>query len=95
MTDATFTLRLDAALKAAFTAMAEEQDLSGAQLLRRMMRDAVDDHQEAAAHERWQQREIGDAMFEADSLRVHGASNDAIEDEWIQRKAEVRRRDDT
>jgi hypothetical protein len=43
MTEVTFTFRLDLALKAAFTAIAEDQDLSAAHLLRRMMREAVED----------------------------------------------------
>jgi len=91
MTGTTFTFRVDPTLKAAFTAMAEEQDLSAAHLLRRMMRDAVEDHDEAAAHERWQQREIDDAMHEADSLQLRGASAGAVESEWSKRKAEIGR----
>ncbi|AEG50391.1 CopG-like domain-containing protein DNA-binding protein [Sphingobium chlorophenolicum L-1] len=85
MTEATFTFRVDSALKAAFNAMAEEQDMSAAQILRRMMREAVENHDEAAAHGRWQLREIGDAMHEADRTHGHRLSNDAIEAEWDQR----------
>lgn len=90
MTEVTFTFRLDPALKAAFTTMAEEQDLSAAQVLRKLMRDAVEDHQESAAHERWQRREIGDAMREADATRGRNLSNEAIEDDWQRRKDEIR-----
>ena len=36
--------------------------MSAAQVLRKMMREAVESHQEAAAHERWLQREIEDAI---------------------------------
>lgn len=85
MTDTSFTFRVDSTLKAAFNVMAEEQDLSAAQILRRMMREAVENHNEAAAHERWQRREIDDAMHEADRTRGHGLSNDALEAEWRQR----------
>nr|WP_087573913.1 hypothetical protein [Sphingomonas sp. CDS-1] len=85
MTDATFTFRINSSLKAAFVAMAEEQDLSAAQILRRMMREAVENHNEAAAHERWQRREIDDAMHETDRTRGHGLPNGAIEAEWRQR----------
>lgn len=91
MTETTFTFRLDRALKAAFTAIADEQDLSAAQLLRRMMRDAVEDHQEASAHERWQQREIGDAMREANVTGGMNVPNQAIKDDWQRRKDEIDR----
>lgn len=94
MTEVTFTFRLDAALKTAFTEMAEEQDLSAAQVLRRMMRDAVEDHREAAAHERWRAREIGDAMHEADATSRVNLPNDAVEDEW-QRQKDAFGHDDT
>jgi len=81
MTDVTLTFRLDSALKEAFIALADEQDLSAAQVLRRMMREAVEEYQEGAAHERWLRREIEDAMHEA---RPRGASmsNEAVEAEW-------------
>lgn len=48
--------RVDCGLKNAFAAMAEEQDISAAQMLRRLMRDAVEKHEESTAHERWQRR---------------------------------------
>jgi len=85
MTDTTFIFQVDSALKAAFNAMAEEQDMSAEKILRRMMREAVENHDEAAAHGRWQLREIGDAMHEADRTHEHRLSNDAIEAEWEQR----------
>lgn len=90
MTEVTFTFRLDLALKAAFTAMAEDQDLSAAHLLRRMMREAVEEHQEAAAHEHWRLREIGDAMHEADATHGLNLPNAAIEEDWEQRKKDIR-----
>lgn len=93
MTDATFTFRVDEALKAAFAAMAEQQDLSAAQLLRKMMRDAVEEYEEAVAHERWQRREIGDAMDEGDRLKKHLRPNDFIETEWRELKDEAEESD--
>ena len=91
MADVTLTFRIDVALKNAFAAMAEEQDLSAAQLLRRMMRTAVEEHQETASHERWQRREIEDAMHEADATQGLALPNDAVEQEWRQRKDEIAR----
>ncbi|MEH3102182.1 hypothetical protein [Sphingomonas adhaesiva] len=93
MTEVTFTFRLDAALKADFAAMADDQDLSAAQVLRRMMRDAVEDHREAAAHDRWQRREIDDAMHEADGTRSSNPSHDTVADDWRARKDAVARDD--
>jgi hypothetical protein len=94
MTDTTLTFRVDCGLKIAFAAMAEEQDMSAAQMLRRLMRDAVEKHEESAAHERWQRREIGDAMQEADVTHGPNLSNDAVETEWQRRKADIGHDDD-
>lgn len=84
MPDVTFTFRVNAALKAAFNAMAEEMDMSGAQFLRRMMFEAVEIHNEARAQECWQRREIDDSMHEAVVTRGRGLPNEAVEDEWRQ-----------
>lgn len=89
MADVTFSFRLEAGLRAAFSIMAEKQNLSPAQLLRRMMREVVDEQEEAVAHERWQRREIDDAMHEADATRGLNLPNVAIDDEWQRRKAEI------
>jgi hypothetical protein len=94
MTDVTFTFRVDSALKEAFTAMAEKQDLSAAQLLRTMMREAVEKHRQAAAHERWLQREIEDAMHETGKPRSASMSNEAIEAEWRRDQDHIRCRDE-
>jgi len=95
MTDVTMTFRLDPILKKAFLAMAEEQDLSAAQILRKMMRGAVEEHQESAAHERWLRREIEDAMHETGKPRSASMSNEAVEAEWRRDRDEIARRDDT
>jgi len=94
MTDVTLTFRLDRRLKEAFVAMAEEQDLSAAQILRKMMREAVEEHQEAAAHERWLQREIEDAMHETGKPRSASMSNEAVEAEWRRDRDEIATRGD-
>lgn len=94
MIDVTFTFRVDSALKEAFTAMAEKQDLSAAQILRTMMREAVEKHQQAAAHEHWLQREIEDAMQETGKPRGASMSNEAIEAEWRRDQDHIRCRDE-
>lgn len=95
MTDVTFTFRLDQSLKDAFAAMAEAQDLSAAQLLRRMMREAVERHEEEVAHERWLHREIDDAMHDTGKPRSERFSNEAISGEWERERGEIERRDES
>lgn len=95
MTDVTFTFRLDQPLKEAFAAMAEAQELSAAQLLRRMMRDAVERHEEEAAHERWLLREIDDAMHDTGKPRSPRFSNEAIAAEWERERGQIERRDES
>ena len=95
MTDVTFTFRLDRPLKEAFAAMAETRDLSAAQLLRRMIREAVERHEEVVAHERWLHREIDDAMHDTGKPRLERFSNEAITGEWERERGEIARRDES
>lgn len=53
MGEATFTFRVDEALKNEFTTVAKSRDRTGAQLLRDFMRDFVRQQQEAAEHDTW------------------------------------------
>lgn len=93
MTDVTFTFRVDSTLEEAFIAMAEEQDLSAAQILRKMMREAVEEHRQGVAHDRWVRREIKSGMREADLPQTPRLSGEAVEDEWQREKDEIKRRD--
>ncbi|MCP1828637.1 CopG family ribbon-helix-helix protein, partial [Kerstersia gyiorum] len=71
MSEATFTLRVDEALKTEFAAAAKACDRTGAQLLRDFMRQFVQSQQDAAAHDRWfrEQVQIGiDAANAGDVL---------------------------
>ncbi len=58
MSDATFTFRVDEALKAQFSTAAKARDRSGAQLLRDFMRDYVRQEEETAAHDAWFRRQV-------------------------------------
>jgi predicted transcriptional regulator len=89
ISDVTMTFRLDAALRTAFVAMADVQSLSAAQILRRMMRDAVEKHGQSVAHARWQQREVHDAMDEADATRGLAVPDETIAGDWRLRKTET------
>jgi len=58
MSEATFTFRLEEALKAAFSNAAKANDRTGAQLLRDFMRDFVQRQRDAAEHDTWFRRQV-------------------------------------
>jgi len=58
MSEATFTFRVDEALKAEFSNAAKRRDRNAAQLLRDFMRDFVRQQQEAAEHDAWFRRQV-------------------------------------
>ena len=58
MSEATFTFRVDEALKNDFTSAAKARDRTGAQLLRDFMREFVQRQEEAADHDAWFRREV-------------------------------------
>lgn len=58
MSEATFTFRVDEALKSAFALAAKTRDRTAAQLLRDFMRDYVRQQQEAAEHDAWFRRQV-------------------------------------
>ncbi|MFC5373529.1 CopG family ribbon-helix-helix protein [Brevundimonas faecalis] len=67
MNDATFTFRVDEALKNAFTTATKSSDRNAAQVLRGFMRDYVRHQQEAAAHEAWFRRQVQAGIDAADA----------------------------
>lgn len=90
MTEATFTFRVDEALKSEFSQAAKAKDRSGAQLLRDYMRDFVRQQQEAAAHDAWFRREVQAGIDAADAGNVIPA--DEVEAEAAAWQAETRRK---
>ena len=58
MSEATFTFRVDEALKTEFSSAAKARDRSGAQLLRDFMREFVQQQQEVAAHDTWFRHQV-------------------------------------
>ena len=58
MGEATFTFRVDEALKSEFSNAAKSRDRNAAQLLRDFMRDFVRQQQEAAKHDAWFRRQV-------------------------------------
>lgn len=58
MGEATFTFRVDEALKTEFSIAAKNRDRNAAQLLRDFMRDFVRQQQEVAEHDAWFRRQV-------------------------------------
>lgn len=90
MNEATFTFRVDDALKAQFTKAAKARDRSGAQLLRDFMRDFVGQQQDAGEYDAWFRRQVQAALDSADGGRLLPA--DEVEAEFEARRATSRRK---
>lgn len=87
----TFTFRLDEDLKTAFREVAEEQEHTSAQLLRVLMRDAVDRWRTAQEHDAWVRREVERALTEADS-DTSRVTHDQVRSDWRRQRAELEQR---
>jgi len=84
MTEATFTFRVDEALKAEFANAAKARDRTGAQLLRDFMRDFVREQQEAAGYDAWFRRQVQKGIDQADAGEV-------VPDEEVEARFAARR----
>lgn len=89
MSEATFTFRVDEALKDQFTKAAKSRDRTGAQLLRDFMRDFVRQQLETAAHDVWFRRQVQAGLDSANAGRLVAAED--VEEEFAARRAETRR----
>lgn len=92
MPDSTFTFRVDTALKDAFAGVAADQDRTVAQLLRVLMRQAVEHHEDRLQHDDWFRQQVVDAMAEAEDAAVIRVGNDAVRSSWRHQRAELERR---
>lgn len=90
MSEATFTFRVDDALKAEFAQAAKAKDRTGAQLLRDFMRDFVLQQQEAAEHDAWFHRQVQAALDSASAGNL--VAGDEVEARFAARRDETRRR---
>jgi len=90
MSEATFTFRVDDALKSEFAQAAKARDRTGAQLLRDFMRDFVRQQQEAAEHDAWLRRQVQMGLDSANAGELlSGAEVEAEAAAW---RAEMRRK---
>jgi predicted transcriptional regulator len=90
MSDATFTFRVEQALKEQFTMAAKVQDLSGAQLLRDFMREFVQQQQVTADHARWFRQQIQTILDSANAGNLVPAAK--VEAKFAARRAATRRK---
>ena len=93
MSEATFTFRVDEALKNEFAAAAKARDRTGAQLLRDFMREFVQKQQEVAEHDAWLRRQVQAGLDSADAGRLVPAAE--VEARFAARRAATRRRRET
>ena len=92
MADSTFTFRVDDELKAAFAEVAAAQEHTAAQLLRVLMRHAVQQWHESQEHDAWFRGEVEQALEEAADPQVERVPHDRVVSSWRQQRAELKRR---
>ena len=93
MSDATFTFRVDDALKHQFTQVAKSRDRSGAQLLRDFMRDFVRQEQEAREHDVWFHRQVQVGLDSANTGKLISATE--VEAKFAAKRTATRTRLET
>jgi predicted transcriptional regulator len=92
MADSTFTFRVDEELKAAFAEIAGAQERTAAQLLRVLMREAVQRWHDSREHDVWFRREVEQAVGEAEDAAVDRVPHDRVLSSWRQQRTELERR---
>lgn len=90
MTEATFTFRVDEALKAEFTRAAKARDRTSAQLLRDFMRDFVREQREAAGYDAWFRSQVQKGIAQADAGDV--MPDAAVEARFAAKREATRRK---
>lgn len=89
MTDSTFTFRIDDELKTAFAATAKAQDRTAAQLLRVLMREAVEQSQAKRNYDKWFDAEIDAALKEADDPNTEWIPHEVVKEDMARQRAEL------
>ncbi len=92
MTNTTFTFRVDGDLKANFAETARAQDRTAAQLLRVLMREAVQRQEEAREHDAWFRSEVAQAVREADDPNLRRVPHDEVRSNWRRQRTELVKR---
>ncbi len=92
MANTTFTFRVDDDLKAKFAETARAEDRTAAQLLRVLMREAVQRQQEAREHDAWFRSEVAQGMREADDPNLRRVPHEEVRSNWRRQRAELVKR---
>jgi predicted transcriptional regulator len=90
MSEATFTFRVDEALKNEFSMVAKTHDRTGAQLLRDFMRDYVKQQQDAAEYDAWLRAKVERSRASANAGNLVPAAE--VEAKFAARRAATLRR---
>jgi predicted transcriptional regulator len=90
MSEATFTFRVDEALKNEFSKAAKMRDRTGAQLLRDFMRDYVQQQLHAADYDTWFREQVQLGLDSANAGRLLPAAD--VEAHFAARRAATRRK---
>ena len=90
MSEATFTFRVDEALKSEFSNAAKSRDRNAAQLLRDFMRDFVRQQHEAAEHDASFRRQVQLGLASANAGNLIPSAE--VEAKFAAKRAETRRR---
>ena len=90
MSDASFTFRVDEALKEEFATAAKARDRNAAQLLRDFMRDFVRKQRDADDHDAWFRRQVQIGLDQANAGQLIPAEE--VEAKFAARRAATRRR---
>jgi hypothetical protein len=90
MSEATFTFRVDEALKNEFATAAKTRDRTGTQLLRDFMREFVRQQHEAVEHDAWFRQQVQAGLDSAAAGRLVPAAE--VEARFAARRAVTRRR---
>jgi len=92
MTQSTFTFRVDDDLKTAFAEAAKAQDRTAAQLLRVLMREAVQRAQAGQEYDAWFRAEVEQGLREADDPAVPRIPHETVRSNWRRQRAELVKR---
>lgn len=90
MSEATFTFRVDEALKFEFSNAAKSRDRNAAQLLRDFMRDFVRQQQEGTEHDAWFRRQVQIGLDSANAGNLIPSVN--VQAKFAARRAATRLR---
>ncbi len=89
---ATFSFELEAELHDQFMAEAKAADRPAAAVVRDFMHEFVMRQRDGRAHDAWIRAEVEQALRELDEPGAVLISNEDVEAEWRQRRAELMRR---